>query len=81
VGSRSNAARSTKMDLRSRMAATCLRSMAACSGLGTRRWHALRPGTRQRHAPGSGSRMSGSGGAAVSRATEEREHLAVLKNC
>jgi hypothetical protein len=35
----------------------------------------------QRCAPRLGSRTAGGGGATMSRATEEREHLAVLKNC
>jgi hypothetical protein len=69
----------------------CLRSMVACfeSGMrrrhalrpGSRRWCALRLGTRQWCAPGLGLRMAGGGGATVFRVTDEREHLAVSKNC
>jgi hypothetical protein len=60
--------------------ATCLRSMAVCSGWGMRRrhaprprsrqWRALRPKRRQRCALGPGSRTTTSGNAAVSRVTE-----------
>jgi hypothetical protein len=71
--------------------AMCLRSTVACSRLGTRRRRAPRPGSRWRHPPRPGmmqqralrsvSKMAGGGGMLMSRATEEREHLAVLKNC
>jgi hypothetical protein len=67
------------------------RTAAICSGPGMMRWHTLRPGSRrqralrpgmnQRHAQGQGSRTVGSGDIMVSREIEEREHLAVSKNC
>jgi hypothetical protein len=49
--------------------------------LGSRQWRALRSGMRQRRGPGPGLRMEGGISTVVSWATEEREHLAVSKNC
>jgi hypothetical protein len=69
----------------------CLRSTVAHSEpgmrrqraprLGSRQWRALRSGMRQRRGPGPGLRMEGGISTVVSWATEEREHLAVSKNC
>jgi hypothetical protein len=72
------------MGLRKRTTIACSRSgMMRRRTLrpGLRQRCVLRPGMRKRCALGPGSRMASGSSMMMSRVTEEREHLTVLKNC